>query len=233
MKKEDIRISDIGRILLGEAPGIFLLEVLLRSVVTYIVLLAVVKLLGKRMSGRLTSTEMAVMLMFGAIVSSAMQIPDRGVLEGIYVLFLVLLFQRLLTLWTVRNRKMEDFTLGTMRLLIKDGVLQVKELEKEFISKNQLFRMLRSKNILHLGQVKRLYMESSGDFTVYKYKESQPGLSTLPEEDREVVKVQQSKDELQACTTCGTVYSRKTPRDHCVICLSNDWKTPVINNEES
>ena len=110
--------------------------------------------MGKRMSGKLTHTEMAVMLMFGAIVSSGMQIPERGVIESSFVLLLVLLFQRIVTLWTVRYKKVENVVLGKMNILVKDGQLQLKALDEELISKRQIFRLLRSKNIRHLGQVK-------------------------------------------------------------------------------
>src|SRR5438046_2471334 len=99
MDKDQIKLSDIQRILLGDAPGEFLLEVFLRTIVAYIIMLVIVKLLGKRMSRKLTATEMAVMLMFGAIISGMMQIPDRGVLEGAFVLLLVVGIQRLVTLW--------------------------------------------------------------------------------------------------------------------------------------
>src|ERR1700709_2598006 len=103
MDKDKIHLADFKRILLGEAPAEFLLETFLRTIIAYIVMLAIVKLLGKRMSGKLTPTEMAVMLMFGAVVSGIMQIPDRGVIEGIFVLLLILFMQRMITLWTTKS----------------------------------------------------------------------------------------------------------------------------------
>jgi hypothetical protein len=108
MKKEEIHLSDIKRILLGNAPEEFLLEVFIRSIVTYVILLIILKLLGKRMSTKLTNTEMAVMLMFGAVVSSAMQIPERGIIEGAFVLVLILLLQRSITLLALRKSKLEN-----------------------------------------------------------------------------------------------------------------------------
>jgi len=78
MKKEEIHLYDIKRILLGQAPVEFMLEVLIRTVITYIALLFLLKLLGKRMDGQVTIIEMSVMITLGAIVSVAMQLPDRG-----------------------------------------------------------------------------------------------------------------------------------------------------------
>lgn len=44
------------------------------------------RLLGKRMNAQLTVAELSVMIMLGGIVSVPMQIPDRGILQGVLVL---------------------------------------------------------------------------------------------------------------------------------------------------
>jgi uncharacterized membrane protein YcaP (DUF421 family) len=232
MEKEDIKITDIQRILLGDAPVEFLLEVLIRSLLTYIVLLIVMKLFGKRMSGKLTNTEMAVMLMFGAIVSSAMQIPDRGIVESCFVLFLILIFQRLFTLWTIKNRKLEKATLGTTSLIIKNGVIQEGFMKKELLSQNQLFRKLRAKSIKHLGEVKRLYMETNGSFTIFKNKEPIPGLSVLPQKDKDLLELQEVNPSLTACKACGTVYENLTLPPFCLSCGTGEWMSAVTNKEK-
>jgi hypothetical protein len=51
MKKEDIIPWDWQRILFGQAPPEFLLEVLMRTSIIYIALLIIVRLMGKRMGG--------------------------------------------------------------------------------------------------------------------------------------------------------------------------------------
>jgi uncharacterized membrane protein YcaP (DUF421 family) len=227
MEKDDVKLNDITRILFGDAPAEYLLEVFVRSVIAYIVLLVIIKLLGKRMSGRLTPTEMAVMLMFGAIVSSAMQIPDRGVLEGIFVLFLVLAIQRLTTLWTVKKRKAEDLVLGNMSMLIKEGVLQLHELEGERISRHQLFAKLRAKGIKQLGEVKRLYMEVNGALTLYKKDPLQPGLSVFPADDTDVLKEQEPVTGKKVCYQCGHVYAESELPAQCYHCHSDRFVEAV------
>lgn len=75
MKKEDIQPWDWQRIFLGEAPPEFLVEILIRTLIIYIALMIIVRLMGKRMGGQLTISELAVMVTLGAIVAPAMQIP--------------------------------------------------------------------------------------------------------------------------------------------------------------
>src|SRR3954466_6809645 len=110
MKKYEIHLADWQRMLFGQAPPIFLLEVFVRTLIIYVFLLFVLRWLGKRMSGQLTILEMAVMLTLGAIVSVAMQIPDRGLTLSMLVLFCTLAFQRGLSLWGIKSARIEELT---------------------------------------------------------------------------------------------------------------------------
>ncbi|MDQ4139865.1 MAG: hypothetical protein M3142_05015, partial [Bacteroidota bacterium] len=105
MKKEEIFLGDWQRILLGNAPWEFMLEVFIRTAIVYVALLITWRLLGKRMSAQLTITELAVMITLGGIASVPMQLPDRGILLGFLGLAIAILFQRGLNLVTFRSRK--------------------------------------------------------------------------------------------------------------------------------
>jgi len=67
--------------------------------VIYIFLLAVVAWLGKRMSGYVTIMELAIAIMLGAIVAPPMETPERGIVQGIVILFLVLWLHRTTASW--------------------------------------------------------------------------------------------------------------------------------------
>ncbi|WP_205509556.1 DUF421 domain-containing protein [Longitalea arenae] len=230
MEKEDIHLDDVYRILFGNAPVLFLVEIIIRSVITYIILLAVIKGLGKRMSGQLSFTEMGVMLMLGAIVSSAMQIPERGIIEGCFVLVLVLIIQRVLTRFMFKSPKLEDKVLGQMYVLVKDGILQTNELSKEYVSRNQIFSILRAKNVINLGMVKRLYLETSGAFTMYMYNKERPGLSLLPREDEDLFNAQYLVTDKKVCNICGQLYEQTKVPDACGNCHSKEFVQPVSGN---
>src|SRR6476659_4263861 len=74
MEKDEIHFGDIKRWLFGDAPPEFMIEVFIRTILIYLFLLLIVRLMGKRMSGQITLTEMAVMITLGAIVSPAIQL---------------------------------------------------------------------------------------------------------------------------------------------------------------
>jgi uncharacterized membrane protein YcaP (DUF421 family) len=227
MKKNEIHLDDIHRILFGEAPPIFLLEVFIRTVIVYIFLLFVVRWLGKRMSGQLSIMEMAVMLTLGAIVSVAMQVPDRGILLSVVILLVTLLFQRGLGWLGFKNSKIEQLVQGKMSLLVKDGVLQLEEMAKCRVSKQQLFSQLRSSKVYSLGKVKRVYLEANGLFSIFPALEQKPGLPILPPDDAAILE-HQHEINLIACINCGFVQEKTSEPAHCTDCGHDKWINAII-----
>jgi uncharacterized membrane protein YcaP (DUF421 family) len=58
---------------------------------------------------------------------------------------------------------------------------------------------LRSSGLYHLGQVQRLYIESSGSFTMIERKEQKPGLTVLPEWDKAIIDAQPKVSDAFVC----------------------------------
>jgi uncharacterized membrane protein YcaP (DUF421 family) len=230
MKKEDIQWDDWHRILIGSAPTSFLLEVLIRTIIMYLVLLVVLRLMGKRMGGQLTISELAVMVTLGAIICVPMQVPDKGIVQGIFVLLCAWAFQRGFTLLGIRNSKMENLIQGKEAVLVKDGVLEVAQLNAANISRQQLYGVLRAQNIYNLGEVERVYIEGSGIFSVFKLDAPKPGLSLFPTRDDKILDGQQKADEhFYVCRMCGrTAESEREKNGHCNNCGCENWEEAII-----
>ncbi len=206
-----------------------MVEVLIRTLLIYIFLLLVVRLMGQRMSGQISITELAVMITLGAIVSPAMQLPDRGILFAITVLGCALGFQRGLNYLEFKHEKVERATQGQVQCVIKDGQLNLPEMGNTGITKQQLYAMLRGQQITNLGKVKRGYLEACGILTVYKYDYTRAGLSLLPKFDEEIHPAQIKADDTQkACCNCGHVQYVKSDDTQCEICNSNDWSNSYL-----
>ncbi len=230
MDKNDLRLSDWMRILIGNVPPSFMIEVFFRTLIMYLILLVIMRFLGKRMAGQISVTELSVMLLLGAVVSAPMQLPDRGILQGVWLLVIILFLQRSLSWWGTKSAKAEKITYGEATMLVKDGLIEVQALLDTRISRPELFKELRSKNIYHLGTVKRVYIEASGDMSIYKTDQPKPGLSVLPPSDKEIQTLnKKAEDNLKACACCGNVQTIvNTETAPCDVCHSVDWVNAVL-----
>jgi uncharacterized membrane protein YcaP (DUF421 family) len=224
MDKDDIKLSDWQRILFGNAPVEFMAEVAVRTIIIFILLLICVHLMGKRMAGKLTINELAVMLTLGAIVSVPMQIPERGILLGVLTLLCAYAFQRGYNWLAVKYHRMEKISQGSMDIIVEDGIVQLDKLAKNRISVNQLFSSLRQDDVINLGSVERVYIEAGGQFSVYKFDESKPGLPLLPAFEK-ISDFENIKPGWQSCATCG--FTRAKEDSECPNCHHNKWMDTV------
>jgi uncharacterized membrane protein YcaP (DUF421 family) len=229
MKKEEIHWADWHRILFGSAPEHFLLEVLIRTVIIYFFLLVILRLLGKRMGGQLTISELAVMLTLGAIISVPMQVPDKGLLQGILVLICALAFERGINYLAVKSDKIERLLQGRESLLVNNGVLVADQLIAMKISREQMLAILRNEKIYNLGEVRRVYIEACGLFSVFKYPEARPGLSLLPPSDEAASKEFSIVGQVMVCEYCGNpARSQNETHSACNNCGANKWTQAVM-----
>ncbi len=84
--------------LIGEAPWSFAGEVLLRFVIIYLVLVLILRLMGRRFAGQLSIVDLAIMVMLGAAIGAPLQTPEKGILSTVLLLVTLLACFRLLSL---------------------------------------------------------------------------------------------------------------------------------------
>jgi uncharacterized membrane protein YcaP (DUF421 family) len=224
MKKEDIHFGDWSRWLFGEAPPSFLGETALRAFLIFAVMLVIMRLMGRRMKGQMSVTELAVVLTLGAVIAGPMQIPTAGLLPSVVVLVALLFMHRFTNWLAYKSRRMELVQQGDAALLVRDGRLDIPAMQRQALSQEQLFGQLRNQNIAQLGELRRVYFEANGRLSLYKLAEPQPGLSVLPEADAPPAAISGPAYNKQVCATCGYVPS---PTDHagqyCLHCHSQNW----------
>jgi len=231
MKKQDIIPGDWYRILFGETPVVFLVEILLRTFIMYLVLLVVVRFMGKRMGGQLTISELAVMITLGAIVSPGMQMPQTGILLCTMILVCALAFQRGINFLEYKSPKFEQVSQGKLSILVKNGAMQMDELTSTKISRQQLFGALRNKGVFNLGDVDRVYLEACGLFSIYTRAEPKPGLILFPPNDQSVAGFQQTTlEKTIVCANCGTVPGHADKARPCPACGARQWGSASISN---
>jgi uncharacterized membrane protein YcaP (DUF421 family) len=210
---------DPRRLLIGKTPPLFLLEVLFRAVFVYVVLLVAVRLMGKRVAAQLSLSELAVMVTLGAAIGVPIEVPEHGMIPAAIVLMVAVLYQRGIGVLSFRSRRAELLTQGDLAVLMRDGVLNLPVMRKNGLSRERVFAGLREKGIEQLGQVRRMYFETSGAFSIYPSTSPVAGLSIVPRDHPAL----QPKPELRACATCGTTIERQPERHHCPTCGQESW----------
>ncbi len=213
---------------MGDVPWSFLLESVVRLVAMYLVLLTSLRLLGKRMAGQFSRTELAALVSLAAAVGIPLLSPDRGILDSLVIAAVVVLIQRLVVHWAARRPRVEQDLQGSLTTVVKDGVLQLGNMEWAVLSQERLFAQLRGSSLEQLGQVRRLYMEANGKFSLVKEEKPAPGLSLIPGWDKGFRQVQPVAAGTFACLKCGqTLAAPQAPPTPCPPCHAQQWEPAV------
>lgn len=183
MKKEDIQLGDWLRVFIGEASGAFFIEIVIRTLVIYAILMIGFRLIGSRMAGQLSRTEQASLVTLAAAIGVPIQSPERGILPAIIIAIVVVFFGRIIAKRASKSEKFERISQGNIDTLVENGVLCLQNIRSTTLTRERVFAQLRSEHIVHLGQVKRLYIEPNGSFTLIENEDDLAGLSIIPAND--------------------------------------------------
>ncbi|MGI4835965.1 MAG: DUF421 domain-containing protein [Janthinobacterium lividum] len=221
-------ITDYLRILMGEVPWSFLLECALRLVAMYLLLLTGLRLMGKRQAGQISRTELAGLVSLAVSIGIPLLSPDRGLLPPVAIVAVVVLLHRFVTQWTASRPTAEHLLQGAITTVVIDGVLQLPTMERVVLSRERLFAQLRGESLEHMGQVRRLYMEANGTFSLVEEEDPKPGLSVIPGWDKGFREIQPVAAGKFACVACGQVIDApQQPTQECPHCHAHEWRPAV------
>lgn len=221
MKKEEILLDDFYRILHGQVPYIFYIELIIRTLFVFLVLTYGMRLLGKRYSATLTRTELAATSTLAAATGLVILAPERGLVPPLIIIGIIAGVQYLISRRSIRSRKFAYLSEGHLSRLVGDGTLDLKAMNDEKISKLQLFAELRSSGIRHLGEISRFYLEADGSFSLVKNNNPRPGLTIIPSWDKEFIAAQEHDPLAAVCASCG--HARLHQEHTCSNCKDHTW----------
>ncbi|HEX8314705.1 MAG TPA: YetF domain-containing protein [Flavisolibacter sp.] len=227
MKPEEIKLSDWGRILFGEVPPAFFLEVVIRTVIIFLLLIISMRLFGRRMAAQINRVEMVALFSLAAAIGVPLQTPDKGILPAIVIAIVVILIGRLIAVLAFGNERLEARIEDRLTILANDGVIDLKKMHGTKLTIERLYAQLRTNGIRHMGEVKRLYLEANGSFSVVKEQNPGCGLCILPVSDREFIQ-EQSRCEEQVCSTCGKKKVDNRMADVCTNCTDSHWEKAIV-----
>ena len=209
----------------GEHPPLYALEVLVRTVVTYLMLLAALRITGRRSVKQLSLFELSIVIGLGSIAGDTMFYPEVPLSHAVIVFGTVMTMYWGLNRLTEVSPKFGDWMEGEDVLLLQQGELHWANFEKQHLTQKELFGELRQQQVEHLGQLKAVYSEACGELSLFFYEDDdvRPGLSIIPRELAGATETV-AKAGPQACVRCGRVETLQPAAAHaCPVCRGKCW----------
>ena len=137
-----------------------------RAIVLYILVLVVMRLMGKREKGQMQPFELAISIMIADLATLPMTETGVPISNGIIPILGLLVMHLTISMLNLKSTKAREIICGKPAILIFRGKVDEKVLKKERFTINELEERLRTNNIFNIGDVEYAVLETSGQVTV-------------------------------------------------------------------
>jgi len=149
-------------------------ELILRVVIIYAFLLALLRLSGKRQVGQLAPFDLVLLLVLSNAVQNAMNGGDNSLLAGLISAVALVLMNYLVGLATYKSKRIEALVEGRPEVLIHNGRLFADVMEREKLTHHELNAALRAAGCACVEEVHFAILENNGVISVQRKKEPSP-----------------------------------------------------------
>ena len=146
----------------------------LRTLILYLVLILVIRLMGKRQIGQMEPAEFVVTMLVANLASIPMQDGGIPLFSGLVPILTVLGVELVLSWCTLRSTSFRQLLCGKPVILIDNGRILQNQLRQTRVTLDELMGHLRAKDVLDVRQVQFAILETDGTISVFPYPQERP-----------------------------------------------------------
>ena len=146
----------------------------IRTIILYLILIAVIRLMGKRQIGQMEPSEFVVTMLLANLAAIPIQDSSVPLLTGAVPLLTVLGLELLLAALSLRSILFRRLLCGKPVILIENGRILQNNLRKTRITLDELSGHLREKDVLDPRVVQYAILETNGNLSVFPYPKEKP-----------------------------------------------------------
>ena len=146
----------------------------IRTIILYLILIAVIRMMGKRQIGKMEPSEFVVTMLVANLASIPMQDGGIPLFSGLVPILTVLGVELVLSALSMRSVKLRRLLCGKPVILIENGHILQDNLRSTRITLDELTGHLREKDILDVTTVQYAILETDGNLSVFPYPAYQP-----------------------------------------------------------
>ena len=143
-----------------------MLIVFVRTIILYILIIALMRLMGKRQIGQLQTSELVVALIIADLAAIPMANIGIPLFSGIVPILTLFIGEAMLSFISLKSQYARRIFSGKPSIVVAKGELVEKELNKQRFSIDDLMEQLRIKNVANIEDVEYAILETGGSLSV-------------------------------------------------------------------
>src|SRR6185437_11849297 len=150
-----------------------------RTVILYVLILIILRIMGKREVGELGVIDVVVFIIMAEVAAFALESPDQKLIQSIVPMLILLIIQVVSSFISLKSKRFRNLVDGQPAIIIEQGKILEHEMRKQRYNLDDLFQQLREKEIGSVHEVSFAYLEPSGNLSVFKHDDVQPVLALI------------------------------------------------------
>lgn len=139
-----------------------------RTLLLYIVVVAAVRLMGKRQISELQTSELVVTLLISNLASVPMQDTGQPLISGLIPIAVLIMSEITVSGLMLKSSKFRRIICGRPLIVIYDGKIQQSEMRRLRMTTEDLFEQLRQKDVFSIQDIAYAIVETNGKMSVVK-----------------------------------------------------------------
>ena len=145
-----------------------------RTIILYLILILVIRLMGKRQIGEMEASEFVVTMLVANLAAIPMQDGGIPLFSGLVPILTVLGVELVLSTLSLRSIRLRKILCGKPVILIENGRILQENLRRTRVTLDELAGHLREKDVLDLRAVQYAILETNGNLSVFPYPAERP-----------------------------------------------------------
>jgi len=151
-----------------------MLVVFARTLVLYILVVIVMRIMGKRQIGQLQPFELVIAILISELAAVPMQNTGIPLVNGIIPILTLLAVQLLISFLSVKSIRFRTLICGKPTVLIENGKICESALRNELYTLHDLLEQLRINNCPNISDVDHAILETNGQLSVFPKPQKRP-----------------------------------------------------------
>lgn len=156
-----------------------MLTLILKTVLLYTMVVISLRVMGKRQIGELQPSELVITLLISEIAALPIQEAERSIKSILVPLATLIIFELFTSILNIKSVYFRNLLQGSSIIIIRDGIVDQKQLKRLRYSMEDVLEELRKKDIFDISEVQYAIAETDGSISVMP----KPGKRPITPED--------------------------------------------------
>ncbi len=152
----------------------FMAVLFFRTLVLYILVVAALRVMGKRQLGELQPSELVVAIMISDLAAIPIEERSTSMLEGVVPILTLVVMELIFSVLVIKSEFFRSVLTGRPALIIKNGKIQQGVLRRLRLSIDDLLEQLRLMGYSDISEVNTVLLETNGQISVIPREISRP-----------------------------------------------------------